>query len=485
MARSQSDSYYPQDPILQFRPPFVQSLPIQVLVTGITLTLAAVLLFHLVFTAQYHWPLARTNYALQLTGVATLLISTSATLWIIFSATVRQSQHWPYMLSYLAIEMPSANHSANSTDPTLLYQQIWTPAERATWVVMNATTSVVVQITHIHFLTLLFPSDLEARLIFGLIGPLAVISAVMQLLPLISSDSVASIAEDTRNVCNAALSVLFTAFLIIWGFFAAIILAFISTSLNFVYIPRQDQYTWMPKLMWAVTLWQSFFGWWWWVGAGMGVREVEELLERENKRQQKRLLRTQRRKEQREKAKSVWKGVTDAFKPNTKADASARTPSQDGESMSTATVLGWSAVFNPLQMVQRWYARLRHAHLTAAHIQAAERAERMHQVYQREEERNPYQKPVVGWGLGSFSVREAERERREEVEMEVRIPREEDEEEWEDDPAVHDSMPEPQLRYRGTRASPPVQLNEQSTGSSLWWWGPLRQWRLKDSTTYR
>lgn len=188
VAMAQSDnSSYPRDPILQYRPPFVQSLPVQILLTGITLTLTAVLLLHLVFTAQYHWPLARANYALQITGVTTLLISLTATIYVIFSVSVQESQHWPYMLNYLAVKMPSANYTANSTDPTLLYQHTWTPLEGATWVVMNATTSVVVQvrppsspcyyshpllqqITHIHFLTLLFPSSLEARLIFGLLG---------------------------------------------------------------------------------------------------------------------------------------------------------------------------------------------------------------------------------------------------------------------------------------------------------------------------
>jgi len=330
----------------------------------------------------------------------------------------------------------------------------------------------------------------------------------MQLLPLAYGTSVASFAADTRNVCNAALSLLFTASLVIWGFFVnrrqawrtdggtaafgagAIILAIISTFLNFIYIPKQDQYTWMPKLMWAVTLWQSFLGWWWWAGAGMGVREVEELLLRENKRQKKRL----RRKEQREKAKSVWKGVTGAFKPNTKPDASTsdtpREPSQDGSTVSTVSMLGSSPWTQPVQMVQQWFARLRHAHLTAAHIQAAERAERLHQVYQREEQRNSdreHRQQVVGWGLGSFGMREAERERREEIELVARMHHSEDEEEWKDVPLAQDSLLERQLRYRGTdplRESPPVQQTDDSSGSSLWWWGPLRRWRLKDSTTY-
>lgn len=336
----------------------------------------------------------------------------------------------------------------------------------------------------------------------------------MQLLPLAYDISVASLAADTRNVCNAALSLLFTASLIIWGFFVnrrqawrtdggtaafgagAIILAIISTFLNFIYIPKQDQYTWMPKLMWAVTLWQSFLGWWWWAGAGMGVREVEELLQRENKRQQKRLVRAQRRKEQREKAKTVWKGVTGAFKPNTKPDTSTsdipRAPSQDGSSVSTVSMLGSSPWTQPVQMVQQWFARLRHAHLTAAHIQAAERAERLHQVYQREEQRNSdreHRQQVVGWGLGSFGMREAERERREEIELVARTHHSEDEEEWRDVPLAQDSLLEKQLRYRGAdplRESLPIQQPETDDSSgSLWWWGPLRRWRLKDSTTYR
>ena len=150
MAAAQNDSYT-NDPILHFRPPFVQSLPVQILFAGITLTLAAVLLLHLIFTAQYHWPLARTNYILQLTGVITLLISTSAALYVILSTTMRQSLHWPYMLSYLAVSMPAPHQTLNSTDPTLLYEHVWTSAERVTWVVMNTTTSVVVQVRFLPF----------------------------------------------------------------------------------------------------------------------------------------------------------------------------------------------------------------------------------------------------------------------------------------------------------------------------------------------
>ncbi|KIL00852.1 hypothetical protein PAXRUDRAFT_821190 [Paxillus rubicundulus Ve08.2h10] len=525
---------YPSDPVLKYRPPFAQSLPVQVFLTGIVLTLVAVLFLHLIFTAQYHWPLARTNYILQLTGVITLLISLIATLYIVFTTTVQQSQHWPYMLSYLAVDMPQVSNSTviNSTDPILVYQHVWTTAETATWVVMNATTSVIVQITHIHFLTLLYPSVLEARLIFCLLGPLAIISAVMQILPIISGTSVLSLSQDTRNVCNAALSMLFTSALLIWGFLVnrrqawrtdggtaafgagAILLALISTTLNIIYIHKQDQYTWMPELMWAVTLWQSFLGWWWWAGAGMGVREVEELLRREDKRQQKRKLRAQRRKEQKEKARSVWNGVAGAFRPTPRVDRGydssgssrdrtqqvSRTRSRDATaSLNPTSTVGSvsSAVYmQPFQAVQRWYGRLRHAHLAAAHTQAVERVERIHQVFGREEVRNSMREPgaqVVGWGLGSYGLREAERELREELEGRTSDRDVGGEEEWKSGSENGAPTSDQRLRHRVidcTSGPPPpqpqpAQQEEEVGGSSLWWWGPLRRWRLKDSTTYR
>lgn len=532
-AMAQNDSNgYDSDPILQFRPAFVESLPVQILLTGVVLTLVVVLLLHLLFTAQYHWPLARVNYMLQLTGVVTLLASVTATIYVVFSSNIEESQHWPYMLSYLAVDMPrfGNNVTGNTTDPTVVYAHRWSLAESATWTVMNATTSVVIQITHIHFLTLLFPSNLEARLIFGLLGPLAIISAVMQLLPIFYGMSSVPLAEDTRNVCNAALSLLFTSALIIWGFFVnreaawrtdggtaafgagAIVLALISTTLNFIYIPSQDQYGWMPKLMWSVVMWQSFLGWWWWVGSGMGVGEVEELLMKEAKRERKRKLRAQKRKDQREKAKTMWKGVTDAF--TTKRDHfDSRDSSEEHQGLdnsespnaiASSNVLSSAGSMTnrssgdilPLQFVNRWYARLRHAHLTAARIQAVERVERIHQVFGREETRNSMREPgsqVVGWGLGSYGLRGVERDRREGQELQIRN-------EVDDDRDNPGNIAEPELlsqdqsfRRRGyqpelrpSQHAPPAPETDLEFGwTSFWWWGPLRRWRLRDSTAYR
>jgi len=63
--------------------------------------------------------------------------------------------------------------------------------------------------------------------------------------------------------------------------------------LNFLYVPREEEYAWLPGLMWAVVLWQSFLGWWWWVGAGSGNgfidnEDITQKLQREAKRETRR-----------------------------------------------------------------------------------------------------------------------------------------------------------------------------------------------------
>lgn len=112
-------------------------MPVQILLTGVVLTLVAVLFIHLIFTAQYHWPLAPVNYVLQISGVTTLLISLIATLHVVLSATLDESENWPYMLSYIAVNVPPLDIDENIG---------WTSAERATWLIMNATTSGLIQV---------------------------------------------------------------------------------------------------------------------------------------------------------------------------------------------------------------------------------------------------------------------------------------------------------------------------------------------------
>lgn len=134
---------FPDDPYLAYRPPFARSLPVQIMLTGVILTLVAVLFIHLMFTAQYHWPLAPVNYVLQLSGVTTLLISLIATIHVVLSATFAESEKWPYMLSYIAVNVPPLDLESNTEG--------WSVAERATWLVMNASTSGLIQVRGLCF----------------------------------------------------------------------------------------------------------------------------------------------------------------------------------------------------------------------------------------------------------------------------------------------------------------------------------------------
>ncbi|KAF9560988.1 hypothetical protein CPC08DRAFT_750193 [Agrocybe pediades] len=335
---------YRDDPYLAYRPPFARSLPVQIMLTGVVLTLVAVLFIHLMFTAQYHWPLAPVNYVLQLSGVTTLLISLIATIHVVLSTAFAESEKWPYMLSYIAVNVPPLDTVDNASD------EGWSTAEKATWLVMNASTSGLIQITHIQFLTLLYPSKLEGRLIFALLGPLAVVAAIMQLLAISSTSAVQDIADVVRNVCNATLSLLFTIALFIWGLLvnrkkawrtdggtavfgaAALSLAVVSTALNFLYIHKAEEFVWLPGLMWAVVLWQSFLGWWWWVGAGSGGtfggssdanEAVEEKIRRRQKREARRKEKMEKRKETKLRAQKVWKDVAGAFIPGSSSSTTA------------------------------------------------------------------------------------------------------------------------------------------------------------------
>ncbi|TFK84251.1 hypothetical protein K466DRAFT_577392 [Polyporus arcularius HHB13444] len=537
---STDDGSFPYDPVLVHRPNFARSLPVQLLLLGIVLTLTTVLIIHLIFTGQYHWPLAPVNYVLQVSAATTLLISCVATLHVVLSSTVDQSMKWPYMLDYIAVDIPP-----------LLDNTGWEMGELAAWLLMNATTSGLIQITHIQFLTLLFPSGLERRLIFSLLGPLAIVSSTMHILRIYDDANLAKVASAVQNVCNATLSLLFTGSLFLWGCLinrrdawrtdggtaafgaGALTLALISTALTFLYIPGRDQYPWMPGLMWSVVLWQSFLGWWWWVGAGMGVGEVEELLRREEKRR----LRLAKRKVRKERAQTFWKGMTGAFctgrqpgeTPHRTPDGSESSDSgsererrhggngdasfnadeepvhrvvshQTDASSRSATTAGGGVVSRFLNQhragryLYGWYLGLRHAHLAAAREQAVERVERINQAYGPEAQDGG--QTVFGWGLGSFGIRREQRRQREEEAATRQAEYEMDElgshadeghlqKPWtgaaEPAPAGGETL----ARRRITR--PPTRTLDDGSHrpSSVWWWGPLQRWRLQDSTDYR
>ncbi|PCH35804.1 hypothetical protein WOLCODRAFT_133986 [Wolfiporia cocos MD-104 SS10] len=512
--------FFPSDPILDFRPAFARSLPVQILCTGIVLTLSSVLLIQLIVTAQYHWPLAPVNFILQVSAVITLLITSIVTIQIVLSTVTKESRTWPYMLNYVAVDIPP---SVNTNWPT---------ADLAAWLLMTATTSGLIQITHIQFLTLLFPSKLERRLIYSLLGPLAVTSAAMQLLRLHKDRNVISAISAVQNICNATLSLLFTASLFLWGLLVnrknawrmdggtaafglgALTLAPTSSAIALLYVPTKDQYTWMPSLMWAVILWQSFLGWWWWVGAGMGVGEVDELLRREEKRRVKRSIRSERRRMQRERAESLWKGVTGVLsfgrtRSRSSSPDSPNPPLSPSSTSSASAALGTNApaappwrvlAYPPGRRVYGWFLHWRHAHMQAARAQAVEHVERMNQVYGNEGGERRRLGPLPAWGLGSFGIRRA-REREREVGDDETIVASESDADGEVVRVVR--REEDRGKGRAENAEEGVLRRRTRTGSrdsgrgiligaqaeanppwSMWWWGPLRRWRHQDTTVY-
>jgi len=153
---------------------------------------------------------------------------------------------------------------------------------------------------------------------------------VVQLLPISGSLRLNTIASAVENVCNATLSLLFTVALFVWGFLvnrrkawrtdggtavfgvAALTLAVVGTALNFLYVHKEDEFLWLPLLVWAVLLWQSFLGWWWWVGAGSGSGlpsdedyDDEERVRREAKIERLKREKQERRKESRSRAEKM------------------------------------------------------------------------------------------------------------------------------------------------------------------------------------
>jgi hypothetical protein len=546
---------------LEFRPAFARSLPVQILLTGVVLTLVAVLFIHLIFTAQYHWPLAPVNYVLQLSGVTTLLISLIATLHVVLSATFTESEKWPYMLSYIAVNVPPLDYELDTDE--------WNVAERATWLVMNASTSGLIQVC----LELIFlfyfdiPTDYSHTISHPSVpitpggqayfclarfvdshshvenvlnyvynaGPLAIVAAVMQLLPIHGSADVNVVASAIKNVCNATLSLLFTAALFIWGLLvnrrqawrtdggtaafgaAALTLAIVSTALNFLYVPREEEYVWLPSLMWAVVLWQSFLGWWWWVGAGSGSGlagedDLQEKLEREAKRESRRKEARERRRETKQKAKNVWKGVAGAFinrdsgqdpdsphtrrrsrSQNTSAPAAKSPPGSPVPSAQSSVLSASSAAtFTTLPrllpaIVHRWYASLRHAHLTATRQQDLERVERIRELGRNDVVESGRQ----GWGLGSFGWRirrdSIPKHLGREFELHDRSESATRHRENADQHQVHDSNEEEPPHNPDNPIPPPIAARPvapRPPPRSVWWWGPLARWRLQDSTVY-
>lgn len=112
------------------------------------------------------------------------------------------------------------------------------------------------------------------------------------------------LGDAIRNVFNSTLLLIFTIALLIWGLVvnrrrawrtdggtaifgsAAIFLATVNTACNFVAV-KEDGIDWLQHLLYCSILWQTWLGWWWWVGSGMGIGEVEDIMERAEKKKRR------------------------------------------------------------------------------------------------------------------------------------------------------------------------------------------------------
>jgi len=389
----------------------------------------------------------------------------------------------------------------------------------------------------------MYPSRLEGQLIFILLGPLAVVAALTQFAALHPHLGFVSTMSAIRNVCNATLTILFAISLALWGFVVnrkqawrtdggtaifgagAILLSLASTAITIAYIPSRDQFEWVPGFTGAIVLWQTFLGWWWWVGAGMGMGEVEEWLRRAEKRQKRRIAREARKKNRKDRLRAPWNAITGGPQPTSvstavdksssktttvprrnigTSDSDSLAPSSKSDDVSTVEQRtddrnDQGHRYWPWTLVRNTYHYVRNAHVSAARHRARERAEHIREAFGVNDNGSPADVPATsGWGLGSFGVRKREAT---EAAFEMdgmerlvgpghsgagagEVDAEEQREGEGEREAERDTRPRGREREHPQRHPENKTLAETNLSLSLWWWGPLRRWRLQDTTEY-
>ncbi|WFD45222.1 hypothetical protein MPSI1_003900 [Malassezia psittaci] len=261
-------------------PAFVYSVPVQMFGMGVVLAFATVMLVNLAFTARYHYPLERVNFLLQLiSSFLSFLLTVSSMAATISDLKLRSSadlRRFPY----LPITLPSLH---------------WSLAETILFVILQSVSVSATNITHIQFLTLLFPSKLEKHLIVLMLGPL-----VLAQFGLFFLDFVKKPVIRYQDICESTLSLMYLFGLLIWGMLmnrqrawrkdgatalfgcTTLFLAIARAAASFYHMTDQPAY-WILLLSWALSIWQSWLGFWWWVSAGMGIGEVEDRLRRQER----------------------------------------------------------------------------------------------------------------------------------------------------------------------------------------------------------
>ncbi|BGP12696.1 hypothetical protein JCM10213v2_000613 [Rhodosporidiobolus nylandii] len=293
-----------QDPLRAALPSFTYSMPVQLVIQGVTVTLLGLLLVHLLFTIRYHAPLSRTNYILQTMATVLSLANAGAQMHIVMSQLITTGQEWPFMFDYIEVAIP---------------KKTWSKGERAAWLLLQGLNALATHSTHIQFLTMLFPSTLEAKLILGLLGPLAIATCGLYFTAMSPHPAVYDLGDAIRNTANSSLTLLYTMALWIWGLtlnrsrawrldggtaafgILALVLGVLGTAVNFVEI-KEERMRWLPGVVTCILLYQSWVAFWWWVGAGMWAGEAEDV---EKKREKKRRKEEQRKRKREGKRRAV------------------------------------------------------------------------------------------------------------------------------------------------------------------------------------
>lgn len=201
-----------QDPVFSLQPKFSTSVICQSLAYGIVFALGFVLLGLLLFSSRYHWPLSKFNFCMQLTALSVFLLQMAISIPVLLVFTYHRSQDWPYMFDYIELALP---------------RDTWSTPQTVLWMFLQGITALTVHVSsrtcgagvpllcliirlqsvHIQFLTLLFPSKIENKLILAMLGPLALLSCFLQFLGLHSDVRVRDLGDSLRAVCNSTLAV--------------------------------------------------------------------------------------------------------------------------------------------------------------------------------------------------------------------------------------------------------------------------------------
>lgn len=93
----------------------------------------------------------------------------------------------------------------------------WSKAELGAWLIYQGVVTLSVHTTHIQFLTLLFPSGLEVKIILALVAPLALASSFLSFVELSNIPAIVDLGEAIRDTCDSSLTLLYTLAIFLWS----------------------------------------------------------------------------------------------------------------------------------------------------------------------------------------------------------------------------------------------------------------------------